>query len=57
MDNVRQKNYPCEKHNVQTKDGYILTLHRIPPPNAKENNEKIILLMHGMCWSTKIYPK
>lgn len=48
MNNIRRKNLPCEKHTVQTQDGYILTLHRIPPPKPKQNNQKIILLMHGM---------
>lgn len=50
MNNIRRKNLPCEKHTVQTQDGYILTLHRIPPPKPKQNNQKIILLMHGMFW-------
>jgi len=29
-DIIRKYGYPCEEHTVTTKDGYILTLHRIP---------------------------
>lgn len=27
---ITSKGYPCEQHNVLTKDGYILSLQRIP---------------------------
>lgn len=48
MDMIRREDYPCEKHTVRTKDGYILTLHRIPPQNTtKQNDQKVMLLMHG----------
>lgn len=47
MDMIRNGNYPVEKHRVQTKDGYILTLHRIPRTTTKLNDRKVILLMHG----------
>lgn len=48
MKMIRQEDYPCEKHTVQTEDGYILTLHRIPQQNATQSQQKVILLMHGM---------
>lgn len=54
MNMIRREDYPCEKHTVQTKDGYKLTLHRIPHKNAKQSNQKIILLMHGMYYITKL---
>lgn len=47
MNSIRRKNFPCEKHTVQTKDGYMLTLHRIPLPKPDQNNRKVIVLMHG----------
>ena len=28
--------YPCESHQLITKDGYILTLHRIPGPSKQK---------------------
>ena len=27
---IKSYGYPCETHSVTTRDGYILTLHRIP---------------------------
>lgn len=44
---IRQEHFPCEKHTVETEDGYVLTIHRIPQQNSTQNNHKIILLMHG----------
>lgn len=47
MKMISHGNYAGEKHSVQTQDGYIITLHRIPQQNPKQNNQKIILMMHG----------
>lgn len=44
---IRQENYPVEKHTLETKDGYILTMHRIPNKNGKRQNRQPILFMHG----------
>ena len=47
--------YPFEAHEVQTADGYILELHRIPhSPNPNvEPNGKHINFQHGLlCSST-----
>lgn len=33
---------------VVTEDGYILTMHRIPPPEPTDN---IVFLMHGLASS------
>ncbi|XP_058808640.1 lipase 3-like [Phymastichus coffea] len=42
-DFIKNQGYPAEDHFVLTKDGYILTLNRIPgPPNAS-----VVLLHHG----------
>lgn len=35
--------YPAEVHHVETEDGFMLELHRIPAPGKKP-----ILLMHGL---------
>ncbi|CAH0387437.1 unnamed protein product [Bemisia tabaci] len=37
--------YPAETHRVQTIDGYILTLHRIP---NKKSKRPPVLIMHGI---------
>ncbi|XP_055300717.1 lipase 1-like [Sitodiplosis mosellana] len=50
MNMFRQKNYQAEKHAVKAKDGYILTMHRIPNPNRPP-----ILLVHGLADSAKGY--
>ncbi|CAL4076498.1 unnamed protein product [Meganyctiphanes norvegica] len=47
--------YPCEEHLVQTADGYILTVHHIPPyiktkqidPNARVP-KGVVFLQHGL---------
>nr|XP_018905707.1 PREDICTED: lipase 3-like [Bemisia tabaci] len=36
--------YPTEVHKVQTKDGYILTMHRL----AQKSEKPPVLLMHGL---------
>jgi len=40
---IKKYNYPAEKHKVETDDGYIITIHRIPRPGAVP-----VLLMHGL---------
>lgn len=44
--------YPLEKHEVRTKDGYILTVHRIPRGRYdvvdNETSRPAVLLMHGI---------
>lgn len=47
MQMVHQQNYPVERHTVQTKDGYLLTMYRMPNMNEQRDNRKVILLMHG----------
>lgn len=38
--------YPTESHRITTDDGYILTMHRIPPANASA--APIVFLLHGI---------
>lgn len=50
-DVIHLSGYPLEVHKVVTIDGYIITMHRIPRPEAK----KATFFMHGMldssiCW-------
>ncbi|XP_063445854.1 gastric triacylglycerol lipase-like [Mytilus trossulus] len=54
---ITSKGYPFEEHLVETEDGYILGLHRIPPKHKQGNNQSrpVILLQHGLlscsaCW-------
>lgn len=49
MEMIQQQHYPAERHTVRTRDGYILTVYRIPKVDYyQRNNRKVILLMHGM---------
>lgn len=47
MQMIYSERYPAEKHTVYTKDGYILTVYRIPSLKKPSNNPKVILFMHG----------
>lgn len=48
-DIIKANGYPVEVHTVETKDGYLLTLHRIPntPKTGNASSSKIpVLLVH-----------
>lgn len=47
---IRKNGYPAEVHrNIETMDGYLLDLQRIPYGlKNKENNRTPVLLMHGL---------
>ncbi|KAH8401419.1 hypothetical protein KR009_005350 [Drosophila setifemur] len=51
---VKGHGYPIEEHSVQTSDGYILTMHRIP--HSKDGGPKtgrpVAFLMHGLLCSS-----
>ncbi|XP_075162154.1 lipase 3-like isoform X1 [Haematobia irritans] len=58
-DRITQHKYPCERHTLTTKDGYILTLFRIPqgaqggynsahPANMTRDSRPVIMLLHGV---------
>lgn len=52
---IQHENYPAERHQVKTNDGYILTVYRIPQISNVKNNRKVILLMHGMTSAAPAY--
>lgn len=49
---VQRDGYPLETHYVTTKDGYILTVHRIPTGKGGETNGKVVYLQHGLLLDT-----
>ncbi|KAL5287226.1 hypothetical protein ACFFRR_008258 [Megaselia abdita] len=49
---IQIHDYPCESYEVLTEDGYVVTLHRIPPRNLTYARElKPFILMHGLIGS------
>ena len=46
---IAKYGYPVETHSVQTEDGYILELHRIPPANS---TRPAVLLHHALLCSS-----
>ncbi|CAK1584939.1 unnamed protein product [Parnassius mnemosyne] len=46
IDLVTKYGYPIKRHQVTTKDGYILSMYRIP------NNGSAVFLMHGLLGSS-----
>ncbi|KAH8328643.1 hypothetical protein KR067_012035, partial [Drosophila pandora] len=50
VDLIHKNGYPVETHGVQTSDGYILGLHRIPRPGAQP-----IVLVHGLMSSSAVW--
>ena len=51
---ARARDYKCEEHEVETKDGYILTLHRLPIQDSMNcmTRDKVVLLNHGFLGSS-----
>ena len=45
-------NYPGEAHNVITRDGYNLTLHRIPHGKSVTATKGVVFLQHGLLCSS-----
>ena len=45
--------YPVETHQVVTKDGYILSLHRIPVYSVQRSQKRLpVFLQHGLLSSS-----
>jgi len=53
-DIIRFNGYPAEVHEVTTKDGYILEIHRIPHGKEKPHsaNRPVFFLQHGLLCSS-----
>ncbi|KAJ2944352.1 hypothetical protein O0L34_g18354 [Tuta absoluta] len=54
-DLVRKYKYPFEVYNVETPDGYILELHRIPhglDNHTSSGTRPVVFLMHGLLSSS-----
>ena len=52
--------YPIEEHSIQSQDGYIITMHRIPHGFPVEqgqdlNPRPVVLLAHCMMASSVVY--
>ena len=45
---IRKYGYEVEIHNYTTADGYINTLHRIPPSDKSKANGEVAYLQHGL---------
>ena len=57
---VRFYGYPLEEHEVETEDGYILTLHRIPHGRGTQNrsfeeHKYPVLLGHCLTGSSALW--
>lgn len=55
---IKSHGYPVNVHNVVTRDGYVLSLYRIPgSPNSSTNleNKIPVLLMHGLFESSNAW--
>nr|XP_022912347.1 lipase 3-like isoform X2 [Onthophagus taurus] len=55
---VQYYGYPIEVHaDIQTEDGYLLTMHRIPhgKSNGDQKDKKVALLMHCLVCSSAVY--
>lgn len=53
---ITSKGYPCEEYNIQTKDGYILGIQRIPHglhnANVPQKIKPVVFLQHGLLASS-----
>ena len=62
MDLIKSYGYPVEEHKVQSQDGYITTLHRIPhglnefnSSNSSNLTKPVVLMAHCMMGSSATY--
>lgn len=51
---IRKYGYQAESHQIETEDGYLLTLHRIPgnETDPTPDGKPIVLLQHGILGSS-----
>ncbi|XP_055677817.1 lipase 3-like [Lutzomyia longipalpis] len=53
---IKSYGYPVESHEVETSDGYLLTMHRIPhgrnPEDESSSKKPVVFLQHGLLASS-----
>ena len=50
---IEQKGFEFQEHTVVTKDGYVLTMHRIY--NSTNHDAKPVLLQHGLSDCSEVW--
>lgn len=45
VEHIRAAGFPAEEHHTQTADGYLIVLHRIPPPRP---TPRVVVYLHGL---------
>ena len=58
-DLVKSFGYPIEEHSIQSEDGYVITMHRIPHGFSNETSNgsprPVVLLAHCMMASSVVW--
>lgn len=57
-DRINDQGYPTEVHSVETDDGYLIKLYRIPfsPKSSKTNETRpVVFLMHAFMESSNSF--
>ncbi|KAJ8928191.1 hypothetical protein NQ314_019254 [Rhamnusium bicolor] len=49
---IKRHGYPSEAHVVETDDGYLLKLHRIPGSQSGKRGDQPVFLQHGLLGSS-----
>jgi len=56
---IRDHGYPVEEYTVETRDGYLITIHRIPygrdANGSKEKKRLPVLIMHGFLECSEVW--
>ncbi len=52
---IRSYGYVCEEHNYTTEDGYVNTLHHIPPSPGVKPRKQAVFLQHGLMGTSADY--
>lgn len=55
LDLLEIQGFKGEEHEIMTKDGYILTMHRILTPPSTKRNGKSVFFMHGAMLTSEIF--
>lgn len=54
---VQRFGYPAEEYKVQTPDGYLVRVHRIPgsQANPKASGKPVVYIQHGILASSDMF--